>query len=439
MLFNSNAGNITNLMAIQASSQANEARKLSHAKALDLYHSQGLAHLEQRLAEVFSEPDKFTTVTLNIIRKIINQQAQTYREPAKRTLEGSEADQKLYQEICEGCSLDLVLKQCSRLVKLLKSILLKVVWVEDKLRLDVIGGNLIQDIQTYDSPYDLKSVLIIDYGQTNRIEDIEYSFWDSEVYKRLNYRFQILDEFENPYSGKLPFVGLFDSYNITDSFFQPLDESLISQQMSIDEKLTDLLYIIRMQGFGVGWIRTETHGTAGSLQTDPGTLVELKGKDSAIGFESQQSELGEILSSIDKLCKWACVSQGLSAASMSTDPTEQSGLSKIVDTRELSEMRIDDKENFRMLERNIYSTMRTIWNTHSTKKISENALLSVDFADLKETTSAKEQAQADDLKIAQGVLSPVDVLMRENPDITDRGTALSALLTIKEEIKELTE
>ena len=297
---------------------------------------------------------------------------------------------------------------------------------------------MIQDVQTYDSPYDLKSVLIIDYGQTSRIENIEYSYWNQEVYKRLNYRYQIIDEYENPYSGKLPFVSLFNEYNLSDDFFLPLDNSLISQQESISEKITDLLFIIRMTGYGCGWIRTES-GTAGSIQSDPGCLIELKGKDSAIGFESQQSEIGEIVSAIDKLCKWACVSQGLSASSMSTDPQEQSGISKIADTRELSEMRIDDKENFRMLERNIFSTMRTIWNTHSTKKISENALLSVDFADLKETTSAKEQAQADDLKIAQGVLSPVDVLMRENKDITDRETALSQLLRIREEIKELTE
>ncbi len=438
MLFQSSVSNVTNLMASQASTQANEARKLAHAKALDLYHSQGLSHLEQRLAEVFSEPEKFTLVTLNIIRKIINQQAQTFSEPAKRELVGSEADQKLYAQICEDCSLDLVLKQCSRLVKLLKSLLFKVVWAEDKIRLDIIPGNLIQDVQTYDSPYDLQSVMIIDYGQTSRIEDIQYSYWDSEVYKRLDYRYNILEEIENPYNGTLPFVPLFDSYNISNSFFQPLDDSLISLQESINEKLTDLLYIIRMQGFGVGWIRSES-GTAGSLQTDPGSLVELKGEKSALGFESQKSEIEHIVLAIQKIITWAAISQGLSAASMSTEPTEQSGLSKIVDTRELSEMRVDDKENFRMLERSIFSCMRTVWNTHSTKKLSESALLSIDFADVKQTTSAKEQAQADDLRIAQGVLSPVDAYMRDNSDIKDRETALSHLLTIKDEIKELTE
>lgn len=425
-------------MSLNASNQANEARKLAHAKALDLFHSQGLSHLTQRLVEVFSEPEKFSLVTLNLIRKIINQQAQTFSEPAKRVIEGTEADQKLYAQICEGCSLDLVLKKCSQLVKLLKSILLKVVWAEDKIRLDIIPGNLIQDVQTYDSPYDLQSVLIIDYGQTCRIEDIQYSYWDAETYKRLDYRYNVLEEFENPYNGRLPFVPLFDSYNISDSFFQPLDDSLISLQEAINEKLTDLLYIIRMQGFGVGWIRTET-GTAGSLQTDPGTLVELKGEKSALGFESQKAEIEEIVDAIDKIIKWACVSNGLSAASMSTDPTEQSGLSKIVDTRELSEMRIDDKENWRMLERNIFSCMHMVWNTHSTKKLSENATLSIDFGDLKQITSVKEQSQADDLKMAQGVLSPVDILMRENPDITDRETALSMLLRIKDELKELRE
>jgi len=438
MLWNSQVAQLFNKMGVIYSTQANNLRKQETAKALDLYHSEALKHLETRLQELFSEPEKMTKVTLNVIKKIIHQQATTFREPPTRILEGSEADQNLFAAICQDCSLDIVLKQCSRLLKLLKSLLLKVVWVDDKIRLDIIIGNIIEYIQTSDTPYDLKSVLIIDYGSSNRVEDVEYSFWDEEVFKRLDYRLNTIQEESNPYNGKLPFIPLFDTYNSSSSFWLPLDDSLISCQESINEKLTDLLYIIRQQGFGVGWIRSEA-GTAGTLRTDPGVLVELQGEKSALGFESQQSEIAEIVDAIQKLISWTAISQGLSAGSMSTDPVEQSGLSKIVDTRELSEIRQDDLQLWRGYEREIFNTLRLVWNTHSKKKLSDSATLSIDFADPKAQIDPKTQATAWDLQLAMGVISAVDIAMEKNKDLKTREDALAFLLQVREEQRQLSE
>jgi len=96
-------------------------------------------------------------------------------------------------------------------------------------------------------------------------------------------------------------------------------------------------------------------------------------------------------------------------------------------------MRQDDIALFRSYEKQIFNVLRTVWNTHSKKKLSETAKLSIDFADPKQKLSEKDQAQADDLKIAQGVLSPVSVYMRDNPDIESREDALAHLMKIKEE------
>ena len=61
----------------------------------------------------------------------------------------------------------------------------------------------------------------------------------------------------------------------------------------------------------------------------------------------------------------------------------------------------------------------------------------IDFAEVETKLSPKDQAAADDLKIAQGVLSPIDVYMRDNPDVTSREDAKSYLLQVKEEMKLL--
>ena len=435
MLFQSKVPQLFNHMNMRLYTSANQARKIETAKRLNFYHDGQIERLEEQLNELFSEPEKMIKLELNLIKKVINNLAQVYRESPVRTLEGgTEKDQDLYADILEQCSFDVKLKQASRYTKLLKTILLRPVYRNEKLDIDILTGNLL-DVETGDTPEDLQKILITNYGTSDKIEDITYSFWTPESWKRLDHKGNIIEEEDNPYQ-VLPFLPVFDFIPPSSAFWLPGGQDLISLQEAINIKLTDLVYLIQQQSFGVGYIKGGQ--TGGTVRADPGSLVELP-ENGSIGFESQQAEIKEVVDAIDKLIKWGCVSNGLSAGSMSTDPKAQSGISKAWDNKELSEMRQDDISLWRSYEKQLFNLMRLVWNTHNTKKLSESAILKIDFADPKPKLSPKEQAEADDLRIVQGVLSPVDIAMRENPDLPDRETALSHLLKIKEENKALTE
>jgi len=434
MLFQSVVPELFNKMGIIFSTQANNLRKAEAAKRLNVYHGAQLERLSEQLNELFSDPSSMVQVSLSIVKKVINNLAQVYREPPTRTLDGSERDQQLYAEILEQSSFDVKMKQAQRYTKLLKTILIRPVWRNDKIDLDILTGNLL-DVKCGDSPEILEAVLITNYGTSEKPEDITYSYWTPVVWKKLDYRGNAIDSQPNPYD-ILPFIPLFDYSPPSSAFWLPGGEDLISQQEAVNLKLTDLLHLLSTQSFGVGYIKGSEGG--GSLKVDPGSLVQL-GEGGEIGFEAQKAEIEQVVEAIDKLIKWGCVSHGLSAASMSTDPSEASGLSKIVDNKELSEIRQDDISLFRSYEQQIFNVLRVVHNTHSTQKLSESAKLSIDFADPQQKLSAKEQATSDDLKIAQGVLSPVDVIMRDNPDLKSREDALAYLLKVKEETKLLTD
>lgn len=421
-------------MELSYSTSANQTRKAETAKRLNFYHDAQLERLEEQLNQLFSEPENMIKLTLSIIKKIINNLSQTYREPPVRTLEGgTEKDQELYAEILEQCAFDIKMKQASRYTKLLKTILLRPVWRNNKLDLDILTGNLL-DVVTGDTPEILEKVLITNYGTSGRIQDVTHSIWDSETWTRLDYRGNVIEQQDNPYK-ILPFLPVFDFSPPSSAFWLPGGDDIISLQEAINIKLTDLIYLIQQQSFGVGYI-TGSQGGA-SLKVDPGSLVELP-ENGEIGFASQKAEIREVVDAIDKLIKWSAISQGLSAGSMSTDPTEQSGISKQWDSKELTEMRQDDVSLFRSYEKQLFNLIRIVWNTHSNKKLSETATLQIDFADPKPKLDAKSMAMADDLKIAQGVLSPVDVLLRDNSDFQgDREKAMAHLLTIKDELREL--
>jgi hypothetical protein len=209
-------------------------------------------------------------------------------------------------------------------------------------------------------------------------------------------------------------------------------------QESINLKLVDLLHLLTTQSFGVGWIKGGQGGS--TLRADPGSLVELPAEGS-LGFESQKAEIGAVVNAIDKLMKWTVVTQGLSAASMSTDLTDrQSGEAKRVDRVELEEIRRDDISLWRGYEKQLFNLMRTVWNVHNpTRKLSEAAAISIDFSDPKAAADPLQQAQAWDLQLSMGVISPVSIAMELNPDLSSREEALAHLIKIKEEQRELSQ
>ena len=419
---------------MDVNSASNQARKADAAKRLDFYHDEQLEHLEEKLDELFSDPSGMVKAELSIVKKIINNLAQVYRENPVRMLNGQEKDMELYKEITEVCSLNIKMKQASRYTKLLKTVLLRPVWRMNKLDLDILTGNIL-DVETGDSPEDLKKIVITDYGNTDRIEDVTFSLWTADSWSKLDFRGNIIEQDMNPYK-ILPFIPLFDYPPTSGSLWLSGGDDLISLQEAINIKLVDLLYLLAQQSFGVGYIKGVAGG--GSVKVDPGSLVELP-ENGEIGFEAQKAEIKEVVDAIDKLIKWACVSNGLSSASMSTDASEASGLSKLVDKQELSEMRQDDIALFRSYEKKLFNIMRVVWNTHSQKKLSEAAVLSIDFADPSPEIDPKTQAEAWDLQLAMGVLSQVDIAMELNPDLATREDAITHLMKIKEETRLLTE
>ena len=436
MLFQSSVPALFSQMGASLYSSANTARKQDAARRLDFYHDAQIERLEEQLSQLFSEPESMVKVCLNIVKKVVKQTAQCYREPPIRTLEGgSKKDGELYKEIIERCGFDVKMKAASRYTKLLKTILLRPVWRNNAIDLDILTGNLL-DVSCGESPEVLEQVLVTDFGTSDKIEDIEYSLWTPETFTRLDYRGHAIEEQKNPYK-ILPFLPVFDYPPASSSFWLPGGQDLMSLQEAINIKLTDLLYLIQQQSFGVGFIKGSQTGA--SLKVSPGTLVELP-ENGSIGFISQQAEVKAVVDSIDWLVKMACVSNGLSAASMSTDPQEQSGIAKQWDNKELSEMRQDDLINFRSVEKKLFDLIRVVNNYYAPRaKISDAARLRVDFADpTKQSLSAKDQATADDLRLAQGVITPCDLLLRDNPDFQgDRARAMAHLLQLKEETKLL--
>ena len=434
MLFQSTAHSLIRQVAQGAALSASSARKEATAKRLAFYHDEQLEYLANAIAEHFAEPERLTPCFINIVRKVIDRRAMTYMEPATRTVEGREKDQATFSDIAKQCGLDVKLKQASRLTKLCKTILIRPVWRNGCMDIDLLCGNIL-DVETGESPEDLQSILITHYGASDKVDDVNYSLWTPESVQTLNYRGQVVAEEENPYQ-ILPFIPAWDR-SPTDSFWLSGGNDLVGQQEAVNYQLTSLLYTAQMQGFGVGYVKGGAGGD--TLSAGPGTLVEL-GDDGELGFAATKAPIAEIVAAIDTLIKWSAVSNGLPASSLSTDPTEESGVSKLVSNAELEEKRRDDIALWRGYEHKLFDTIRTVWNTHNpTRTISDSATLKVDFSDPQHFTTPKEQTENWEKLLGLGVISQVDIALERNPDLKTREDALAYLLQLQQEQSELGE
>ena len=432
MIF-SQAGNIVRQSFLAALNDSNRERKEAAAKRIDYYNNFQTEYIQEQLRRYITKTENMRPCFVNIVKKVINQLAMVYVQDATRTIiDGTERDQELFQSIERMARLGARWKQANRLSKLLGVVLLRPVFRNGRMDVDILTPDIL-DVSTGDTPEAIESVLITRYPTSGKFDEITYSLWTADSIKTLDYRGACTQEEENPYR-VLPFVAVWAQLP-QDTFWTAGAEDLVVLQEAFNEKVTDLLYVLRMQGFGIGYVK----GMRGELtHVDAGTIFNLP-ENGELGFAKTQAPIDETLAVLDFLLKQAAVSNGLPASSLTTDPTEESGTARIASNRELEELRKDDIELFRTYERSLFNTLRTVWNFHNpTQKISEKASIQVDFFDPKPSIDPDKQAQMWDTLISMGVLSPVDVAMERNPDLS-REEAKARLLEIQEEVRELQE
>ncbi len=434
MLFQSSVEVILNSIYWQTMSKSANIRKADTEKRIDFYNDVQAAYILEALSKYFNDVTKFTPTFINIVKKIINNVATTYIQDAQRKIEGTERDQAIFNQIALDSSLDIKWKLASRYTKLLKTIIVRVVWRKDHIDIDILTGDIL-DIKTGDTPEDLKSVMITHYPESGKKEDIEYSVWTDTEFKRLDYRGNVINRKENPYL-ILPFVPVFD-YAPSSAFWLDGGGDIISAQESINQALTDLLYVVRQQGFGQA-VAKGLSDDSGNLNIGPNVVVELPAdKYADFKYEATKAPIKACMDFINYLIQQTAIANGLSSSTLSTKPSQQNGTSKLIDNSELREQRRSDIALFNTYEKRLFEIIKVVHNTHTTdKKLSESSRLKVDFYEVKTANDPRTQAETWRELLAMGAIGLCDIVIERNPDL-NREDALKYLSMIHDEHKKL--
>lgn len=403
--------------------RADQARKSAAAKRIRYYNDRQTADLAAALARRWSRPDDFRLFQLNIVRKVVDSLATVYRKPPVRTFTGW--DQAAGEALYRALHANQILKQANRLTRLCKTTALQVQWRDGRPALSVITPDLID--ATWTDPASPEELIVTHRPQGVHAENpnaVTYTRWTRTGATLHDYKGNSIptETAGNPY-GALPFVFAFDGYPL-DSFFLPGGDDLTEAQESVNVALVNLWRAVEIQAHGQAYASGITATEA--LATGPDRAIILP-EGGTFGFAAPNTPVGSILSAIEYVVKSTAIANNLNPSTFEIDRRGESGVAKLIEDQALIEAREDDIERWRDYEAQLFNLLKLVVNTELPGTIPEDAALSVDFAEPRETLGENQRLEAYSRRLALGIWSPVDALMADNPDVRNRADAARIL------------
>lgn len=415
--------------------QASRPRKDECATRLRYYFDEQADATFALIARRWAHPEKFRVFSINIVKKITNRRATTYRLPPRRTFTGF--DQAAADQLYRAMNIDGVLKKASKLTKLCKSSLLQVGWDEatGAPTLNVITPNIL-DVVHAGNPEHPSRVIIT--HAADRAEDVSYSDWTATGFRRLNYRGapRRIDGNPNginPY-GVLPFVPLFDRLP-DDEFFLSGGRDLIEGQDAVNVALANLWRSVELQAHGQAWASGISANE--QLNIGPDRAIALP-QGAQFGFASPNAPITDILAAIEFTMRQVAATNDVGGDVFDLSKRAESGSAKHAERLDLKEARQDDITLWRAYEHRLFATIKRVVNTHAPGTIPESATVSVDFAEFADNLTEAEQLENLRTKLELGLIAPADALMALNPDgYPDRAAAHAELQRRRDEAADL--
>lgn len=412
-------------------------------------------YLKTALLKVYDEEELKEDIipdTLNITKKLINQQCNLYTNPAKRSIlikgeTNKDLSDKFTNDILPN-RINSIDKTNHRWSKLFNTSLTLISFDQIKKRIKYITEpSWKYDVDIEDG--DINSIARVRYYKMIENQLFRIVWTKENHYKEdMNGKKSPIGSNEfmvNPYK-VIPFA--FTRLEVEEDFWGVGQQDVITSNEVINILLTDLLNVGALLG---AW------GTPVLINTYLNKQADKKGNRSSLrigrkhpiyidnaregllkpeaSYLNSNPLINEIRDLIDWRIKAIANIKGLDPNSFLQNVKATSGYSKMMDMVIQLEIRKDDIEQLREYENERFELTKIIWNTHNPdNKLPEESKLKVDFAeiDLPKTDDEKWKDRAEREK--RGMGDVLDWIMEDNPDIKSRSEALKYLEDRKKEL-----
>ena len=414
---------------------ANIERQAEAQKLLDYYNGLQLEHLTDVMASQFSDPDALNMQPAvdNITRYIADEISRVFDSPPVLTCENAAGQALLDQQMKSGV-LPLLFKTAEVYANLTGVCAIHPWYdpIAGIIKNAILPSSVLFVAQRRDDPTEAEAVI---YTRETRdtisaMPTVEYVHWDSEnvfTFYANSYGAQNAPSADNPDMinpyGKLPFAWFRDQIAVG-TFFTEVDETLVNAQETLNVMLTSLNQLTKYQGFSQPVLSGCDAGK--SIVVDPSRPIRIPPamRDEQPGkfeFVTPNSKISEILEEVKAHVERVCSRYGISITALSGGNTASSGYAlKIMESR-LERRRVDSTPLCRSALLEWWEIVKVIHNTHNgAGSIPADAELIIDFAEPEYMEDPTTEIDMQIKQVEQGFISPVDVIMKANPDLDEK-------------------
>jgi hypothetical protein len=422
--------------------QEDVERRRRAVKYLDYYRNNQKEYLTDRINELYpKESDVLAryATTYGLTRSMVNDMALVFQSPADIAIDGSDAQQERLAEILDACGLSRVLVQVDRYVELLGKVGLCPRWHSDQ-------KYIVLDILTPDrciveqDPQDHSRALSVSYhiaemeNTPNGRDSARWAVWTASEYKEVRMSAEgteiaILLTAPNPYR-RIP-IAWFTMQSELDEFWPDEANNIVDANELVNLRLTNLQIALDYQSFSTLVTRGLPESQSIPIGVTHRINIPINPATAELAGDAQYITPSPML-----LESWQIINEyitntarlnGLSAQSFNRDSASfSSGYQLKLSKMDIINRNVLKREFYRQPCKDIVQLIMECYTLNTPFQFAPDTTPTIDFAEIVYDSNPLENEQLYAMKLSNGTIDRVMILMDQNPDLSE--TEAAALL-----------
>jgi hypothetical protein len=491
-----NLADIGNRLAIiqEIESEENKNRKRRSFAQYDIYKDNQHTYVYDYLRSQFSANtvnEMPIISSINLSRRIVNQEASVYKnEPKRKFYEVSEDQESALIELYEKAKVNSKLMKSNQMLKLQDQSLIYVVPSTEGLSIKVLlphqydvipnainpeiaDGYVISTFQreflgtarsvpVMNSPsgeaQGYQNTKFYNDGQNQKIADPDdymennrrYVVWTKELNFIMDSKGNVLSEDPTNPIGVLPFIDVFHDKDM--EYFVRIGQAVTDFSIQFNAALSDLANVNRMQGWGQAYLKCDSRMIPENIVVGPNKIIKLPVDPNTqinpeFGFANANPDIAGAIKFIETLLAMFMSSRGVDPKTVTGQGDTAkftSGIERLLSMVEKFEASKEDYSLFKGVEYKLFHIFKAYINTYSGTEmnIGWDAGVIPDAAYVECEYQKPEMVQTDQEKLATiqqrlelGLISKVEAIAQDRGISED--AAEEVMLEIKEETMEM--
>jgi hypothetical protein len=223
------------------------------------------------------------------------------------------------------------------------------------------------------------------------------------------------DEMVNPF-GVLPFVYLHNGWRDESFWDAYTGDDLSNGTIDLSVHRTFLNHIIKSQSFKQLVGSGDNVSSIQGQMLDPLSILTLTGQNTKIDVLDLQSNYEQLHRVIQELANELAINYGVSPSQFRMTSQASSGFALQMENLKLDRFTLEQQADFKQYERELFTLIGQVSEYYGKTIAGE---MTVDFKEPNYPASQSEQLTIDQQSIDMGLTKPTDIMMRNNPDLTE--------------------